>query len=60
VTRASFRRSDETAGRRLAEAFSAETIDALLKDAQASGTPVDGVNGLLIPMTNAVLGDRPA
>jgi putative transposase len=46
------RRGDETAAQRLAEAFSPETIDALLQDAKASGTPVDGMNGLL---TKAVL-----
>ena len=47
----SSRRSDETAGRHLAEAFSPETIDALLRDAKAPGTPVDGVNGFLNQMT---------
>jgi putative transposase len=49
------RRGDETAARRLAEAFSPETIDALLKDAKSTGTPIDGVDGLLNQMTKAVL-----
>ncbi len=46
---------DEAAAARLAEAFSAETIDALLTDAKAAGTPLDGVDGLLNQMTKAVL-----
>ncbi|MDT3447057.1 MULTISPECIES: IS256 family transposase [unclassified Pseudofrankia] len=49
------RTNDEAAVRRVAEAFSPETIDALLKDAKATGTPVDGVDGLLNQMTKAVL-----
>lgn len=51
----SSRRGDETAARRLAEAFSPATIDALLKDAKSAGTPIDGVDGLLNQMTKAVL-----
>lgn len=43
------------ASRRLAEAFSPATIDALLKEAKSAGTPIDGVNGLLNQMTKAVL-----
>ncbi|MCM3926080.1 IS256 family transposase, partial [Frankia sp. AiPs1] len=39
----------------MAGAFSPETIDALLRDAKAAGTPVDGVDGLLNQMTKAVL-----
>jgi putative transposase len=35
--------------------LSAETIDALIKDAKATGTPLDGVGGLLSQMTTAVL-----
>ena len=49
------RGDDVAAAQRLAEAFSPATIDALLKDAKASGTPVDGVNGLLNQLTKAVL-----
>ncbi len=49
------RTSDEAAARRIAEAFAPDTIDALLKDAKATGTPVDGVDGLLNKMTKAVL-----
>lgn len=45
----------EAAARRLAEAFDASTIDVLLADAQAAGTPVDGADGLLNQMTKAVL-----
>ena len=39
----SSRRGDETAAQRMAEAFSRETIDALLQDAKVSGTSVVGV-----------------
>ena len=38
---------DKTAARRLAEAFSADTLDSLIDDAVKSGTPIDGANGLL-------------
>jgi len=52
-------RSSLNAGReasqRLAEVFSPRKIDALLKEAKASGTPLDGVDGLLNQMTKAVL-----
>jgi putative transposase len=51
----SLRRDDEVAAGRLAETFSTETIDALIKDAKTSGTPLDGVGGLLSQMTKAVL-----
>src|SRR4030081_3365651 len=51
----SLRRDDDAAARRLAETFSTETIDALIKDAKATGTPLDGVGGLLNQMTKAVL-----
>jgi putative transposase len=40
---------ETAAARRLAEAFEPAAIDALLADAQASGTPIDGVDGLLKP-----------
>jgi putative transposase len=39
----------------LAEAFDPSAIDALLADAQATGTPIDGVDGLLNKMTKAVI-----
>ena len=45
----------EEAARRLAEALDASAIDALLADAQAAGTPIEGVGGLLNQMTKAVL-----
>jgi putative transposase len=52
-------RSSLNAGReasqRLAEVFSPRKIDALLKEAKASGTPLDGVDGLLNQLTKAVL-----
>jgi len=48
-------RVDEAAGQRLAKALSAESIDALIKDAKSAGTPLDGVDGLLNQMTKAVL-----
>jgi putative transposase len=51
----SSRQVDEAAARRLTEAFSPGTIDALLKDAKLMGTPIDGVDGLLNQMTKAVL-----
>ena len=51
----SSRGSDETAAQRLAEAFAPGTIDALLKDAKSTGTPIDGVDGLLNQLTKAVL-----
>jgi transposase-like protein len=43
------------ASRRLAGALDPAVIDALLADAQASGTPIDGVDGLLNRMTKAVI-----
>jgi putative transposase len=46
---------DVEASRRLAEAFDPAAIDALLADAQATGTPIDGVDGLLNKMTKAVI-----
>jgi putative transposase len=39
----------------LAETFSAETLDSLIKDAVKSGTPIDGADGLLNELTKAVL-----
>ena len=48
--------SDETAAaRRLTDALAPSAIDALLADAKAAGTPIDGVDGLLNQMTKAVL-----
>src|SRR3954449_2421785 len=47
--------AETAAARRLAEAFEPSAIDALLADARASGTPIDGVDGLLNQMTKAVL-----
>ncbi len=46
---------DTAAARRLAEALDPSVIDALLADAKAAGTPIDGVDGLLNQMTKAVL-----
>ncbi len=45
----------KSAARQLAETFSAETLDSLTKDAVKSGTPIDGVDGLLNELTKAVL-----
>jgi putative transposase len=45
----------EDAARRLSEALSPAAIDALIADAESSGTPLDGVDGLLNRMTKAVL-----
>ena len=47
--------AENEASRRLADAFDPSTIDALLADAKAAGTPIDGVDGLLNQMTKAVL-----
>lgn len=46
---------DEVAAARVAGALSPAAIDALLKEAANSGTPLDGVDGLLNQMTKAVL-----
>ena len=43
------------ASRRLAEALDSSVIDTLLADAKASGTPIEGVDGLLNRMTKAVI-----
>jgi putative transposase len=46
---------DVEASRRLTEVLEPSVIDALLADAQASGTPLDGVDGLLNRMNKAVI-----
>jgi putative transposase len=46
---------DVEASRRLTAALDPAVIDALLADAQAAGTPIDGVDGLLNQMTKAVI-----
>jgi putative transposase len=46
---------EKSAARRLAETFSADTLDSLIKDAVKSGTPIDGADGLLNELTKAVL-----
>jgi putative transposase len=43
------------ASRRLAAALDPSMIDALLADAKITGTPLDGVDGLLNQMTKAVM-----
>ena len=43
------------AARRLAGALDPSMIDALLADAKITGTPIDGVDGLLNQMTKAVI-----
>jgi len=45
----------EAAAQRLAARLDPERVDALLADAEASGTPIDGPNGLLARITKAVL-----
>jgi putative transposase len=47
--------AETAAARRLTDALAPSAIDALLADAKAAGTPIDGVNGLLNQMTKAVL-----
>jgi transposase-like protein len=46
---------DVEASRRLTAALDSSVIDALLVDAQAAGTPIDGVDGLWNQMTKAVI-----
>jgi len=46
---------EKAAVRRLAETFTAETLDSLIKDAVKSGSPIDGADGLLNELTKAVL-----
>lgn len=45
----------EEASRRLAELVAPESIDRILADAQASGTPLDGPDGVLNLMSKAVI-----
>ena len=47
--------AETAAARRLTDALAPSAIDALLADAKAAGTPIDGVDGLLNQMTKAVL-----
>src|SRR5215207_8199847 len=47
--------AEMAAARRLTDALAPSAIDALLADAKAAGTPIDGVDGLLNQMTKAVL-----
>ena len=49
------RSGEKAVARRLAETFTAETLDSLIKDAVKSGTPIDGADGLLNELTKAVL-----
>ena len=46
---------ESEAARRLAGALDPSMIDALLADAKITGTPLDGVDGLLNRMTKAVI-----
>ncbi|GAA4550657.1 hypothetical protein [Pseudonocardia xishanensis] len=43
------------AARRLAGALDPSVIDALLADAKITGTPIEGVDGLLNRMTKSVI-----
>ena len=45
----------EVAAQRLADTLDPKRVDALLADAEASGIPIDGSDGLLARMTKAVL-----
>jgi putative transposase len=47
--------SEEAAARRLAELVSPEAIDRMLADAEASGMPLDGADGLISQLTKAVI-----
>jgi putative transposase len=46
---------ESEAAQRLADVVSPEAIDALLADAESTGTPIDGADGLLNQLTKAVL-----
>lgn len=46
---------DVVAARRVASTFSPDTINALLAEAKASGTPLEGTEGLLAQLMKAVL-----
>lgn len=46
---------EKSAARQLAEMFTTETLDSLIKDAVKSGNPIDGANGLLNELTKAVV-----
>ena len=46
---------DEVAAQNLSRVFSPTMIDGLLEEAQLSGTPLDGPDGLLNRMAKAVL-----
>lgn len=47
--------SHDEAAKRLSQVLPPAAVDALLADAEASGTPIDGPEGLLAQMTKAVL-----
>lgn len=47
--------AESVAAERATQVFRRETIDALLAEAKSSGTPIDGVDGLLNQLTKAVL-----
>ena len=46
---------DSAAARLLAQTFSTQTLDSLIKDAMTSGTPIDGADGLLNELSKAVV-----
>jgi putative transposase len=46
---------EEAAAQRLAELVSPQAIDRMLADAQASGMPLDGTDGLINQLTRAVI-----
>jgi putative transposase len=45
----------DDAAAKLAELLPPAAVDAMLADAEASGVPIDGPDGLLAQMTKAVL-----
>ena len=47
--------SQNGAAEKLAQLLSPEAMDALLANAEASGTPIDGPEGLLVQITKSVL-----
>jgi len=49
------RSSSDGGAKKLAQLLSPSAVDALLADAEASGTPIDGPDGLLAQITKSVL-----
>jgi putative transposase len=55
VTQTTSAADDSTAAQRLVDVLSPATIDSLIKAANSSATPLDGVDGLLNQITKTVV-----